>query len=244
MKIKGLIVVLLMFVSLAYGYKYEEKVEKSFVLTPDALFRLSNINGNIQADTYGGDAVQVKAIKMTNKKADLDKVDILIDYQKENLIIKVKKDKKWRRLSFKVDFYLKIPARLKRVDLKSINGKVKANGDYRHLDLITVNGRIECKGEFDGGRFKSTNGRIEIYQEGILKEDTSISAVNGGLRLFLNEDSDFQVEATTVNGSIRSDFDVNIRRRFVGSKMVGSVKGGKYRLHMRSINGSIRLLKI
>jgi DUF4097 and DUF4098 domain-containing protein YvlB len=244
MKIKGLVVVLLLFVSLAYGYKYEEKVEKSFTLTPDARFKLSNINGVIQADTYSGEAVQIKAIKMTHKKADLEKVDILIDHQKESLTIRVKKDKKWRRLSFKVDFYLKIPARLKTVYLRSINGNVKTDGDYRHLSLITVNGRVEFKGEFAAGRFKSTNGRINIYQEGILKGDTSISAVNGALRLYLNEDSDFQVRASTVNGSIRSDFDVEVKRRFIGSKMVGSVKSGKHRLSMESVNGSIRLLKI
>ena len=68
MKIKGLIVILLLFVSLVHGYKYEEKVEKSFTLTIGALFQLSNINGIVEAETYKGDTVLIKAIKMTDKE--------------------------------------------------------------------------------------------------------------------------------------------------------------------------------
>ncbi len=244
MKIKGLIVVLLLFVSLTYGYKYEEKVEKSFTLTPDALFKLSNINGIVEAETYTGNEVLIKAIKMTDKEGDLEKVEILFDHQKDRLTVKVRKAKKWRRLRFKVDIYLKIPAKLRAVSLASVNGKVKTRGDFRHLDLKTVNGRIEFKGKFADGSFNSVNGRIEVYQEETLKGDTSLKTVNGALKLYLNEDSNFRVDGATVNGSIRSDFNVTIKRRFVGSKISGSIKDGKHRLYLKSVNGSIRLKKI
>ncbi len=244
MKIKGLIVILLLFVSLVHGYKYEEKVEKSFTLTTGALFQLSNINGIVEAETYKGDTVLIKAIKMTDKEGDLEKVEILFDYQKDRLKVKVHKDKKWRRLSFKVEFYLKIPARLRHVSLVSVNGKVKTRGDFKQLNLKTTNGRIEFKWKFAEGSFRSINGRIEVFQQEALKGDTSLKTINGSLRLHLNKDSNFRVDGTTVNGSIRSDFDVTIKRRFVGSKMRGTNNGGKHRLYLKSVNGSIRLMKI
>ena len=241
MKIKLIFLILIVFVSFVFGYEYEEKIEKSFQLNKGAIFKLSNINGIIEVTTHSKDVAYIKAIK---SEADLEDIEIKFDADEDRLKIHVHNRRKWGKIKFRVDFYVKLPENLAAAGLKSINGKVETKGKFNELTSKTVNGKIEFEGEFKEGTFKSVNGNVNVYLDDHLEGDVSLKTVNGTVNLELDRKSSFNVEGSTVNGSIRTDFDLSKKRGFVGCRIWGSVNDGKYRVVLSSVNGSIKLRKI
>ena len=244
MKIKLFIVVFILFVSFVVAYEYEEKIEKTFELNKDGIFKLSNINGIIEVSTHKKNVAYIKAIKSVDRKSDFDEIEVKFDADEDRLKVHVRNKKKWGRIKFKVDFYVKLPENLASATMKSVNGKVESRGSFGDIISKTVNGKIEFEGDFTEGSFKSVNGNVYVYLEDALKGDVSLRTVNGTLNLELDRKSSFDVEGSTVNGSIRSDFDLYIKRGFVGSRVKGSVNDGKYKVYLSSVNGSIKLQKI
>jgi len=244
MKFKTFVIMMLAFSGFCFSYQYEEKIDKTFNLGPDGIFKLSNINGSVTTTTHDKDIIIIKTIKSTKRESNLDRIEVRFQHEGNRLKVSVHKNKKWRRINFKVIFVVKLPQKLKSVSLSSVNGAVKTNGLYRDLAMKTVNGGIYFKGEFKDGDFDTVNGKVSLYHAKPLQGDVSIRTVNGGVRFELDKDSSFEINGGTVNGRIRSEFNAAVKKRFVGSKIRGDVNGGKYMIRIKTVNGGIRLRAI
>jgi DUF4097 and DUF4098 domain-containing protein YvlB len=241
-KIKySLFIVLFMF-SLLGAEEYEQKISRRFDLTSAGSIELANINGEIRITTASGQSVDIKAVKKSDYKGEIEVVEIIFETGKDALKIYTKYNKKNTRA--KVDFTVSIPEKLAKALFKSVNGKLDCSGKFGDLTLKTVNGKIDFKGEFHVGSFNAVNGAIDISQEPLLSGDLSVETVNGGIDIELNRKSAFEVEGRTVNGSIRDDFDLQVNRHFIGSSFKGTVNGGGHKIILETVNGRIRIAKI
>jgi DUF4097 and DUF4098 domain-containing protein YvlB len=241
-KVKYMLLVLLLAFSSLSAADYEQKITKSFTLPANGKLELANVNGRIDVKSSKGDAVEIKALKSSSHKGEIEMVDVLFEQSGDTLKVKVKYNKRNSRV--KVDFTVSVPEKLARAEIKSVNGEVDCSGRYANLQLATVNGRVTFAGEFRSAAFKTVNGAIDVSQEALLNGDLEAETVNGTLNIELNRKSAFSVEGRTVNGSIRSDFGVKVDKHFIGSSIEGPVNGGGKKVKVATVNGSIEISKI
>lgn len=241
-KIKYLLLVLLLAFTGLFAENYEQKINKSFKLPASGAMELSSINGEIDFSTTKGDTVEVKAIKKSDYKGEIDKVEVIFEQEGDFLRVKVKHQKRSHRA--RVDFVVSVPERLARAEFASVNGAIDGRGRFASLELATVNGRIEFAGEFRSGDFETVNGSIAITQEPLLSGDLKAETVNGAIEIDLNRKSAFEIMGETVNGSIANDFGVKVEKHFVGSSFKGTVNGGGHKVKVETVNGSIDISKI
>jgi DUF4097 and DUF4098 domain-containing protein YvlB len=237
----GLFLLLFMF-SLLGAADFEQKIERRFELGVDGSIELANINGEIDVRTGSAAAVTVLAVKKSDKKGEIETVDVVFETLGKELKISTKFNKK--NTQAKVDFTVVIPEKLAKALFKSINGGVNCSGKFVDLALKSVNGRIRFNGDFISARLSSVNGTIKISREAQLNGDLSAESVNGAIDIELGRKSAFTVEGSTINGSISCDFPVTIERHFIGSALKGQVNGGGHKVTLETVNGRISISKI
>ena len=148
------------------------------------------------------------------------------------------------------------------VEATTTNGTIQLRGGADQVHLRTVNGLIEmheAAGEIhahakngyiraqverlqSAGAFSTSNGSIEVEIEQGAAPLTA-TAVNGAIELTLPADFSGQLDARAVHGRVRSELPVSVTRG-ARNRLVGSIgQGGETLVRLRTINGSIRVMK-
>jgi DUF4097 and DUF4098 domain-containing protein YvlB len=112
-----------------------------------------------------------------------------------------------------------------RIRLESVNGQVTADSLEGDVKISTVNGSIDSrssKGNDDS--YESVNGSIEVFSE---SADINIETVNGDIKLKLGKVSQLNLE--TVNGSTEAWLELESNGEIEASSV-----GGSIRLHLQS----------
>ena len=139
-----------------------------------------------------------------------------------------------------VAFEVKVPAGL-RFQGRTVNGGITAGTLSGDTDLATVNGSIQSASSGQV-RAKTVNGSVTAKMgrtdwQGELELET----VNGSVRVDLPASASTEVKGATVNGSIESDFDLEVKGRFGPKKVSGTIGAGGRVLNVKAVNGSIQL---
>jgi DUF4097 and DUF4098 domain-containing protein YvlB len=125
----------------------------------------------------------------------------------------------------------------------TVNGDVIARNLDGEASLATVNGDIEvetggvAEGTTVNGSITATLGRTDW------DHSLKFTTVNGGIRVSLPSGASTEVEATTVNGSVESDFPITVQGRLHSGSLRGRIGEGGRSLDLTTVNGSIRLEK-
>lgn len=139
-----------------------------------------------------------------------------------------------------VEWSVRLPAGV-RFAGRTINGDVSASELGADVEAESVNGtiRVATAGR---ARASTVNGSIDA-RLGVAdgREPLSFECVNGGITVELPEGAAAEVDARTVNGSIRSDFPLSMRGRWVAKRATGSIGAGGRELEIETVNGSIEL---
>lgn len=243
MKSKFFIIVwfTIILVSFVSAYKYEETIKKTVSIDQEGTLKLANINGSINITTFSGNEVKIEARQMADSKEEFENIEIGFVSEGNKLDIMV--EKKEKSCKVYVDFNLKVPERLKSVDLLTILGDIEVEGDYRELKLKTVNGQIDFEGNFTRGDFNTVSDDIVLYIEDDLQGDMQAKTYNGDIKVELDSDSSFVIEAFAVNGNIRNEFKLFARKVAFGRKLKGTINKGQHKVYLKSQNGSIKVLK-
>lgn len=226
-------------------------------LTAGKRVEVKGVNGSITAELAPGGQVEVVA-KKSARRSDPNAVEIRMVESAEGLTFcavypssdsfgrpNTCEGGKGGRTSVrdndvKVDFFLKIPAGV-RFHAQNVNGDVTALGMRSDLELATVNGRV--RGSTTGTAAASTvNGGIEVEMGGASWSGSrTFSSVNGSIELSLPPSASTEVRATTVNGSISSEFPLTVEGKFMGRQISGRIGNGGREMNLKTVNGSIRL---
>jgi len=69
-----------------------------------------------------------------------------------------------------------------------------------------------------------------------------LKSVNGSEELTIPSDSNAEIEANTLSGSIENDFGLHLNRRtFVGSNLRGELGAGGTHIKIENVNGHIEI---
>jgi hypothetical protein len=147
------------------------------------------------------------------------------------------------RKSMAVDFTVRLPRRA-RLGAATVLGDVRVTGAHAPLVLQTVSGEVDAVTTSGPVSARSVNGGVHVRITAF--GDTgavSIGSVNGSLTAELPPQLDADVEASTVNGSITTDYALPVSGKFMKHEVRGQVGRGGRAVHITTVNGSITLKK-
>ena len=220
--------------------------------------RVTNINGSITVRAGSGDRVEVTAVKHWRRG---DPARLRISAAKEGNDIRVcplyedqddcdDGNRRWNRRSrnrddddVSVDFTVLVPRGV-HVVTGTVNGSVSVAGATEDVEAATVNGDVTV--ESGRGRLTATTVSGSIKARVNTKPGAmEFTTVNGGVTVELAPDVGSDVEMTSVNGDIRSDFEMVVRGGRWDSRDMRMHVGpaGGPRMRITTVNGSIELRK-
>ena len=241
MKTKFFIFLILFLISFTLAYRYDETIKKTFPADREGTIKLANINGNIKISTHSDEEFKIEAVQMANSKAEFAKMEIEFLSDGKNLNIRVRKKEKSCKVS--IDFCLKVPEKVLSVDLLTILGNIETEGEYRDIKLKTVNGQIDFEGNFTGSVFNTVSDDITIYVENELAGDMQVKTYNGDIKIDLDPDSSFNIEAFALTGKIRNEFKLLARKVSAGRELKGTINQGRNKVNLKTQNGDIKIFR-
>lgn len=217
---------------------------------------IRGVSGDIRASLASGSEAEVTAVK-SGRKSDPDDVEIKVVEHSDGVTICAVYPGKRGRVNtcepggsnqnsenndVEVKFTVKVPAGVEFVGV-TVNGDIVAADLPDDAHVTTVNGDIDVtsKGSVEA---TTVNGSIEatMGRSGWTGE-LEFTTVNGGIRVTMPPSVDADVKASTVNGSVDSDFSITMQGRMRRGSIQGRIGKGGPQLELTTVNGSIELRK-
>ena len=253
MRLKSKCAVMTSFVFLSAGLVlagagYEEIVDQSYPLSDGGHVSLENINGDVSIEVWERNEVHVYAVKKASSPELLDELEVRVDADKDRVRIDTHypsmnhSDNGYRRFT-KVEYTLTVPRLAMLDEIELVNGDLAVVGIEGGMDAETVNGNIMVRDCAGSAILGTVNGGIEAYFDRLSYENKlDMESVNGRLDLYLASSLGADLSADTVNGSLKNDFGLEVRKgKSVGSDFRGSVGGGGAKVSLETVNGSINV---
>jgi hypothetical protein len=223
--------------------------------------RVRNLNGGITVGAASGDKVELTATKRWRRG---NPEDVRVDVRKfgtndENVLVcalwfdnttctdreyEVHGNRRNRNNNndVSVDFRVLVPKGVK-VAVSTVNGEVIVDGTSSAVDAETVNGRIEVQTSSGPVNANTVNGSVRARVGRIDgSEDMSFETVNGNVIAEFVGDVNADVELSTVNGSLRTDFQITLTGRLDPKHLRAHIGGsGGPRVRLTTVNGSVEL---
>ena len=121
------------------------------------------------------------------------------------------------------------------VDVESAKGPVRATSGNGRIFVSTTQGPVSAH---------TGNGDIDVRMKALTSSaDMDFQSGSGAIRVTLPADFSGQFEASTGNGELRSDFEIQVHGRLDPQHMRGVIGNGGRLIRMQTGNGRIELRK-
>ena len=237
-------------------------------LRPGQVLEVRGVNGAIDARAAKGSEARVTAVK-TSKRCDPDEVKIEVSETEHGILVCAiypgqhgrgacgdskdgdgdddSKDGNWgghRNCDVNVHFTVEVPDGVE-LKARTVNGGIDVDEVGGEVDAQTVNGSVHVA-TTDVAHAQTVNGSIEVEMGRARWDgDLEFQTVNGSITLRAPSRLSGRIEAETMNGRIESDFSMTTSGSFGRRHITGTIgEGGRGRLKMETLNGSIHLLQV
>jgi hypothetical protein len=121
------------------------------------------------------------------------------------------------------------------VDVREAKGAVRVTTGNGRVSVSTAQGPVEAR---------SGNGDIDVRMNAVRpSEDMTFSTGSGDVRVTLPSGYNGELDATTGNGSISSDFDLKVEGRMSPRRVRATIGSGGARLRLATGNGGLEVRK-
>lgn len=246
--------------------KYERTVELSAPLAEGSLFAAQTHNGSI---TVNGASVTdcnltatIIARAGTEEKAQklAEQTKIILEPSPGRLTAKIEKPLLVSNQSIAVDLDVTVPNRTN-LEFSTHNGAIKVANVTGQVDGITHNGSVTTQQVCGTAKLQTRNGSItcdDISGDAQLKThngsvkvrysqaappacDISIVSYNGQIELAGPPNLSAAIEASSHNGSIRTELPITVVGNIGKKSLSGSIGTGQGKVHLETHNGSITI---
>ena len=217
-----------------------EEVDRTVALSSGGALTLSNVNGRIDISAWDRDEVRIHAVKRASSQAKLDEIEPRSRERRSRRDLR----RAAARGSASVSYEISAPAGAA-VRVKTVNGRVRLAGLRGEVAANSVNGAIDAAGLVGPTKIETVNGAVEaIFAAAPAPGSHQLKTVNGSLEVRLPSEPDASFRAHTVNGGIKTDFPLQVRRARFGpmSSLEGSLGSGAAKFDLGTVNGAIRIL--
>ena len=234
------------------GQELAEEFHQTYPLNATGRVSIENINGGVHISVWDQNVVKVDAVKRAYNKERLDEAKVDVSTTADS--VRIKTEYPDRNQTFnsgerrynnpaEVEYTLTIPrkARIDSADL--VNGSLEIEGDEGDVKAACVNGQIKARGLTGDVKLSTVNGGVDATITRLAEAgSTSLNSVNGSIVLTIPSDSNAQVKANTIHGSITNDFGLQVNDgEYVGHDLSGQIGNGGPRIRLSNVNGSISI---
>ena len=228
-------------------------------LTANQLLEIKNINGDIDAKSASGAEAQVTAVK-SGPQADQVRIEVVPTSEGVTICAVYpssffsgggsrhcesgdEHSSNGHGDSTKVHFTVSVPQGVRFAGM-NVNGNITAEDMQAPIQANTVNGSVRVS-TTEWAEINTVNGRVyasmgDAAWNGSLK----VASVNGSIELRMPDDLNAEVSFNSVNGSMSSEFPLNVTNDWpVGHHADGKIGNGGRRLLIETVNGSVQLRK-
>src|SRR6266704_560469 len=195
------------------AYAISKDFNQSYPLQPGGTFELQNVIGTVEVQGWDRDEVEIHAVKTAKQReSDLDRVSIEVDA---------------------------------RLDAISVATRYPQNEGVEVAVEYTVNGNIEV---FEAGgsvHAHTTNGNVHLELTHLREKDkngATAETTNGSLVLAVPSDMQADVESRCLHGNFFSELPITMESTQRPREMHGKLGRGGAPIHLRTVNGGIRLI--
>ena len=221
-----------------FGASVRESVDVSRPLAASGKLTLQNTNGSVRVGVWDEGRVRIEAVKAAASERALRDLEVVIEGEGEHVDVRSRMPGgHWFGRSGRVDYTITVP-RGANVSVRNVNGRVEIR-DVAGLRPGRERQRL-ARRQRPLGRDRGLNRqRQRRGADGAAAPSSRnrVSSTNGSVRVTLPRDVAADVEASTVNGSVHCDFELDgghSSRR----KVEGRIGGGGARLELQTVNGS------
>jgi len=246
--------------------KYERTVQLSSPLSPGSSFEAQTHNGSIKIAGADITDCNLTATITARAKTDEDakelaeRTKVKLQSFGDNLIAKIDKPTSLGNQSISVSLDVQVPNESDleltthngsveirnitgRLDCETHNGKISAEQVSGTAELLTHNGSVVCREISGDTRLRTHNGSIRVYYSKAAPSvcDIRLITYNGGIEIETPSNFSGEFDASTHNGSIRTDLPITIVGKISKNKLTGKIGSGQGKLHLETHNGSIKV---
>jgi DUF4097 and DUF4098 domain-containing protein YvlB len=223
------------------GNAFKATSSESRPLSKSGRFSLENTNGRVEVTGWDEAQVKIEATKRARSERSLEELRIEIEGEGDKVRVRTRYPRPhFLGGSGQVDYLVHVP-RTARVSVENVNGRVEVAGVAAQVEASTINGSVEVRdaaGEVDAS---AVNGSVEASLSSVEPEGRSrLHATNGSVRLTLPADVNAEIEASTVNGGVGCDFDLDGGRKS-RRRLEGRIGTGGARFDLGTVNGSVNV---
>lgn len=227
--------------------KVTKTIEKSFELRGKGTLALDNVNGDVDIKAWAKKSVLVKATLRAKNDDALQNIDVKMTQSDNRINVKTdyKENKNGNNNGGSVDYVVMVPKNIDLPAIELVNGGLTIEGVAGELNADLVNGSLDAFGLNSNTTVDTVNGSVKLaYADTVKNVDINVESVNGSIRLYLPSNFGAELEASTGNGVIKTDFGLTSDKgRFYGTDLDGKFGDASSNIELESVNGSIKVLK-
>ena len=203
------------------GYAINKDFDQTYPLEPCGRFELQNINGPVDVQGWDRNEVEIHAVKTAEQQeSDLERVSIEVNARADAVAVTTRYPQN-EGVEVIVKYVVHVPHRVHVEHIGTVNGTLRISGLDNVEDLHTVNGDIDV---FESG------GNVRAH------------TTNGSLVLAVPSDLQAEIDARCMNGNFYSELPIAMESTDRPREMHGKLGGGGAPIHLRTVNGGIRLV--
>ena len=238
--------------NISAGFDESEKFEQSYPLSSNGRVSVSNINGSITIVAWDKNEVRLEATKFADTKEALaemeldiqstdDRFSVEVDYQRKNH----GDYKQWGRKRMEVQFRLSVPRTAVLDEIEAVNGSVTVSNFTNITKISAVNGEVTATNLRGTANLSTVNGTVQCDFERLdASSKVTLNTVNGQVNLSLPSDINATIKADTLNGNIKNDFGLRIKKgEYVGRDLHGRIGSGEAQIKLDSVNGQLAITR-
>ncbi len=221
----------------------KEEFHKTVPLSANGSVSLDNVNGSVEITGWNKNEVQIDAVKSASDQQKLNDMKIEVNGGGNSVEIKTTYAKHFMNNNpGGVHYTLHVPenARIDKINL--VNGSLAVQKLTGGINASLVNGKVQASDLTGTADLATVNGTIEAdYNSLTSVREIKLKSVNGSINLRLPQSPNADVDASTVNGGITTDFPLQVKGHWVGKNMTGTLGSGGVHIELNNVNGSIHV---
>ena len=140
-----------------------------------------------------------------------------------------------------VEFNVRVPQGV-RLEVTSVNGSLQVRGATSEVVAKTVNGSVRAETEGGPVRAQTVNGSIDARMSTVGDaRDLAFESVNGSVTVAMPASLGAEVEMSTVNGRVNTEFPITVSGRIDPKRLRATIGDGSRRVRLKTVNGSVNL---
>ncbi len=224
-----------------------ERFTQTYPLSANGRVNVSNVNGPVTVEGWDRNEVKLEYVKTADTKERLAEVEIRIETRADSFSVESdygdrKNGDRWRNTGkIVVEYRLMVPRGAVLDEAETVNGSVSVSGFTNNIKVSAVNGQISATNIRGTAKLCTVNGDVNADLERVESgSKITLETVNGRVNLTIPSDSSAMVKAESLNGEIRNDFGLPVRKgKYVGRDMYGRIGSGDAQIKLSSVNGGL-----